>query len=222
MPSYVPRKAWKRYKSILNDFMSHDAARQPVLWLRKPEQLTAFGEDAGIIWEPHIILSLFQYNYIRTWPFNDLGTAGEIDTSNIMMYISKEFLSINGYIDQHGYWDFNWAQDRFIVNGKVYKPGGDTQVAQASEDPLLFLVVMSRTNSEETAAIMEEYVGNQIVVATGLGRLLMDYEGNYVKDLMNNYIQVYQDCCSKDPASLMTSDDAEVGKLLKTKYYAGE
>lgn len=213
MPSYVPRKAWKRYKSILNDFMSHDAARQPVLWLRKPEQLTAFGEDAGIIWEPHIILSLFQYNYIRTWPFNDLGTAGEIDTSNIMMYISKEFLSINGYIDQHGYWDFNWAQDRFIVNGKVYKPGGDTQVAQASEDALMFLLVMSRTNSEESKEILDGYVGDKIVVATGLGSLLMDSNAKYVKDSMNNYIQVWESCCKEQDKTLYTLDNVEVGKL---------
>lgn len=197
----------------MNDFMSHDAARQPVLWLRKPEQLTAFGEDAGIIWEPHIILSLFQYNYIRTWPFNDLGTAGEIDTSNIMMYISKEFLSINGYIDQHGYWDFNWAQDRFIVNGKVYKPGGDTQVAQASEDPLLFLVVMSRTNSEESKEILDGYIGDKIVVATGLGSLLMDSNAKYVKDSMNNYIQVWESCCKEQDKTLYTLDNVEVGKL---------
>jgi len=211
--SLVPKKAWDRYKKILNHFMEYDSGRQPVLWLRKYNQPVAFGEDSGIIWEPNILVALFQYNYIRTWPYNDLTTSGEIDTSNIMMYISRDYLRKNGYIDHHGYWDFNWAQDRFIVNGKVYKPGGDTQVAQASEDALMFLIVMSRTNSEESREILDGYVGDKIVVATGLGSLLMDSNAKYVKDSMNNYIQVWESCCKEQDKTLYTLDNVEVGKL---------
>ena len=34
--------------------------------------------------------------------------------------------------------------DRFIINGIVYKPDGDTQVAQAKDEALVFLVILKR------------------------------------------------------------------------------
>ena len=50
----------------------------------------------------------------------------------------------NGQKIPEGYWDFNWEQDRFVINGIVYKPSGDTQTAQAKDEALVFMVILKR------------------------------------------------------------------------------
>ena len=49
-----------------------------------------------------------------------------------------------GHLTPEGYWDFNWSEDRFVINGITYKPSGDTQVAQAKDEALVFMVILKR------------------------------------------------------------------------------
>ena len=60
------------------------------------------------------------------------------------IYISKSQIEAKGYLTEDGYWQFNWSEDRFIINGICYKPSGDTQVAQAKDEALVFLVILRR------------------------------------------------------------------------------
>ena len=83
--------------------------------------------------------------------------SGELQYDDQVLYISKNQLETLGYLNKYGYWDFNWAEDRFIVNGKVLQPGGDTQVAQAKDEALLFFVILQRMSPEETERILHEY-----------------------------------------------------------------
>ena len=55
----------------------------------------------------------------------------------------KKIVSDNG-VPTDGYWDFNWVEDRFQINGITYRPTGDTQVAQAKDEALIFLVILKR------------------------------------------------------------------------------
>lgn len=146
----IPTAAWDRYKKIVQDFIDVDSGKQPFTWLRHIDQPLLYGEDSGTLYTPIGLEGLFQYNYIKTWPSNGSSIPGEVDTSNVVLYISKQLLEENGYLDKDGYWDFNWSEDRFILNGKVYKPDGDTQVAQASDTPLLFFIILQREDPEET------------------------------------------------------------------------
>lgn len=155
----VTNDAWKRYKAIVNDFLEVDAGKQPVTWLKRFDQMLAYGEDTGNRYQPFFLDGLIQYNYIRTWPSLKETISGELDSINIVLYITKRSLEEAGHLTPDGYWDFDWVQDKFVINGKVYSPAGDTQVAQAHDEALLFFVVLKRETPEETKEILS-YVAN--------------------------------------------------------------
>ena len=155
----VTNDAWKRYKAIVNDFLEVDAGKQPVTWLKRFDQMLAYGEDTGNRYQPFFLDGLIQYNYIRTWPSLKETISGELDSINIVLYITKRSLEEAGHLTPDGYWDFDWVQDKFVINGKVYSPAGDTQVAQAHDEALLFFVVLKRETPEETKEVLS-YVAN--------------------------------------------------------------
>ena len=157
--TYVPDKAWERYKNIINGCIDTDAGKQTFTWLKKLPQMASFGEDSNPVYIPITLEGLFHYNFIKTWANNRLRDtlSGELQYDDQVLYISKNQLETLGYLNEYGYWDFNWAEDRFIVNGKVLQPGGDTQVAQAKDEALLFFVILQRMSPEETERILHEY-----------------------------------------------------------------
>lgn len=181
----VPSLAWDKYKSIINDFIDCDAGKQPFLWLRKIPQLSAFGEDTLSGYIPVKLNGLFQYNYIRTWPANRDSVSGELEGENMVLYISVRLLKENGYIDQYGYPDINWSEDRFIVDGKVYKPDGDTKVAQANDEALLFFVILKREEPQELDQLANQLIYYMEIVEES--KSSVEYpEGKYLKDILTS------------------------------------
>lgn len=150
----ITKGVWDRYKAIVNDFVEVDAGKQPLIWLKRFDQILSYGEDTGNNYEPYFLDGLIQYNYIRTWPSLKETVSGELDGINIVLYVTKRSLEENGHLTPEGYWNFDWAQDKFVINGKVYSPTGDTQVAQAHDEALLFFVVLKRETQEETKKIL--------------------------------------------------------------------
>ena len=157
--AYVSDKSWDRYKRIINNFIDKDAGKQKFIWLRRVNQPSQYAEDSSPVYVPVYLDGLFHYNYIRTWANNRLrdGVSGELQYDDQILYISANQLEEKGYLDEYGYWKFDWAEDRFIVNGKVLQPGGDTQVAQAKDEALLFFVILQRMSPEETEKILATY-----------------------------------------------------------------
>lgn len=141
---FVSNKAWATYKNIIKNFMDHDAGRQSITWMRHIDQIGAFGEDGGDQYTPVQIEALCYYNVFRNWPINKPTAAGELDDENLTIYVTKRQIEKLGYINNEGYWQFNWSEDRFIINGIAYKPSGDTQVAQAKDEALCFIVILKR------------------------------------------------------------------------------
>lgn len=155
--SRVSQVDWDKYKEIVQDFIDEDAGKQPFRWLKKIELMSAFGEDSSPRYNAIPLEGLFHYNYVKTWPSARATTSGELENGNLVLYISARAIKEAGYMDQFGYWDFNWVEDRFILNGKVYKPGGDTQVAQAKDKALLFFVILQREDIEESRSLLKRY-----------------------------------------------------------------
>ena len=141
---YVSNKAWARYKKIVRSFMDIDAGRQVVTWMRHIDQIGAFGEDVGDQYLPVQLEALCYYNVFRNWPINKPTISGELDDENLTIYITKRQIETLGYINSEGYWQLNWSEDRFVINGITYKPSGDTQVAQAKDEALCFIVILKR------------------------------------------------------------------------------
>ena len=75
---------------------------------------------------------------------NKATISGELDDENLSILISKSYIEQIGYLTPEGYWDFNWEQDRFVINGITYKPSGDTQTAQAKDEALVFMIILKR------------------------------------------------------------------------------
>lgn len=188
--SRVPTKEWDKYKSIINDFIDEDAGKQPFVWLRKINQPLAYGEDSGIRYLPVILEGLFQYNYIRTWPANKNTLSGELEGENMVLYISARILRENGYVNEFGYPDLNWSEDRFLLNGKIYKPDGDTQVAQAKDEALLFFIILKREEPQEATQILNSQTGIIQVVKSGTVSE-KDYTGNTLIQVLPNILKRY-------------------------------
>lgn len=186
--SRVPTKEWDKYKSIINDFIDEDAGKQPFVWLRKINQPLAYGEDGGIRYLPVILEGLFQYNYIRTWPANKSTLSGELEGENMVLYISARILRENGYVNEFGYPDLNWSEDRFLLNGKIYKPDGDTQVAQAKDEALLFFIILKREEPQEATQILNSQTGIVQVVKSGTFSE-EDYTGNTLIQVLPNLLK---------------------------------
>lgn len=151
----IPTKAWEKYSQIINEFMENDVGKQKILWLNRIDQMLPYGEDSGNEYDIKPIEGLISYNYIRAWPSHKNTVTGELDGVNEVLYISRDYLNNRGYLTQDGYWDFDWVQDRFIINGKVYIPAGDTEVAQASDKPLLFFLVLKRETPEKSRELID-------------------------------------------------------------------
>ena len=162
----VSNKSWDRYKNHIKAFLDLDAGRQTIVWAKHVDQILSHGEDYTPYYERVDIEALCFYNYFRNWPINESTVAGENDQENLSILISQDYLkNLSGgkyYIDLgDGSYkiDFNWAEDRFIINGRVYRPSGDTQVAQAKDEAIVYMIIL-KLDSNSVIKFIEQDVKN--------------------------------------------------------------
>ena len=139
---YVRNADWDRYKHIVQKFLEDDSGRQTIGWCRNINQMLFMGEDKSPKYHLILIEALCYYNAFRNWPINKATVSGELDDENLVILIPKT--AIQQYLNRHGYLNFNWSEDRFIINGIPYKPDGDTEVAQAKDEPIVFQIILKR------------------------------------------------------------------------------
>ena len=145
----------------------------------------AFGEDVWVKYVPYQLEGLSQYNFIKTWASSGRNSiSGELDNGNLVLYISANLLRENNLLNKYGYWDFNWSEDRFILNGKVYKPSGDTQVAQASDEALLFFIILDREDPQENEDILQSYVSDTTIISSGKQSIIKNTNGRKVYEII--------------------------------------
>lgn len=145
MAFLVNDSIWKKYKHIVQNFIDRDAGLQEVIWLKHIQYPLPFGEDDDENnYERIPLQALINYNAFRTWPLNVGTPSGELDEINCAMLISQKQLVEKGLTNNKGYWTFDAALDRFIINGELYISKGDTQVAQAKDEPIVFQVLLRR------------------------------------------------------------------------------
>lgn len=146
----VSDKAWNRYKKVVQRFMDDDTGLQKVTWLKHIKFPLDFGEDNSLDnYTKHEILALINYDSFRTWPANIGTPLGDLDNINCALLISQSRLQEMGFLDESGYWKFDSVLDRFLINGQMYIPKGDTQVAQAKNNVLAFQIILRRQNDGE-------------------------------------------------------------------------
>lgn len=139
---YVKNRDWDRYKHIVQKFLEDDSGRQSIGWCKHLDQMLPMGEDCYPQYHLIVIESLCYYNAFRNWPINKSTVSGELDDENLVILIPKS--AVKQYLNRDGYFQFNWSEDRFIINGIPYKPDGDTEVAQAKDEPIVFQIILRR------------------------------------------------------------------------------
>ena len=139
---YVKNVDWDRYKHVVQKFLEDDSGRQTIGWCRHIDQMLMMGEDKSPKYTLVLIEALCYYNAFRNWPINKATVSGELDDENLVILIPKS--AVQKYLNDEGYFQFNWSEDRFIINGIPYKPDGDTQVAQAKDEAIVFQIILKR------------------------------------------------------------------------------
>lgn len=147
----ISNKTWKSYKRILTNYVDQDVGLQTVIWLKHIMYPEAFGEDpkGDENYEPIELKALVNYNDFRIWPINKGTPSGELDEMNCAIILSqKQLITLNetreDILNEQLNWVFDQALDRFEINGVRYIAKGDTQTAQAKDQPILFQVVLRR------------------------------------------------------------------------------
>lgn len=150
MGTTISDNVWARYGSIITEFIDNDAGKQTIIWKRAITQPQLFGEDNKGKFYPDLEIDvLLAYNFFRAWPINKATTSGELDNQNCVIWISLERLKKLEMLNEEGYPLIDYALDRFVIKGKVYKSSGDTDVAQAKDKSLLFTIILKREEEGE-------------------------------------------------------------------------
>ena len=115
---YVKNVDWDRYKHVVQKFLEDDSGRQTIGWCRHIDQMLMMGEDKSPKYTLVLIEALCYYNAFRNWPINKATVSGELDDENLVILIPKS--AVQKYLNDEGYFQFNWSEDRFIINGIGY------------------------------------------------------------------------------------------------------
>jgi len=97
---------------------------------------------------------LIAYNIFRVWPMSKETVGGQLDAENIVLILNKKYLEDAGYLNSDGFFAMDPGMDRFIHRGLEYRASGETEVAQAGDQALMFYIVLAR---EETPTGSDKY-----------------------------------------------------------------
>lgn len=137
---------WAAFKKVVNNF--HNEANQAdIIWKRNINRISRVGEDQLIDdYEIITLKGLIQYNDFRTWPITRFTNTGNEDKQSEVLILNIAYLKSLNLLDEQENFIYNADKDRFISKGIEYEDAGSTPVSQASDETLLFYIVLKRTN----------------------------------------------------------------------------
>jgi len=117
-------------------------AQQTITWRRRTSTLQRFKEDDTNKTADVELKCLCNYNYLRSWPITNNKESGEINAQSVQVLFGKQYLKDLGYLDNDGKFIYNQDYDRFILDGTIRKPVGDTGVSQVFDEAVWVSVIM--------------------------------------------------------------------------------
>jgi len=146
---------WQQYRDVVNQ-ASESFNQDVITWRRFTRGMQRYGEDTeGVDQYTDISLNcLIAYNIFRLFPMSKETVGGVLDAENIVLLLNKKYLEDLGYLNADGFFVMDPGKDIFIHRGLEYRAGGETEVAQAGNEPLMFYVILSR---EETLTGTKRY-----------------------------------------------------------------
>jgi len=141
--SFITQEQWSKFNQIQRQYYE-DIAGISVIWrtVIKNVDRWAEGESEETVDIP--VKAIVSFNDFRTWPTNRPTESGTLDKENLYLLLNKLYLGENSWLNNNGYFNFDPVMDRFIVDGILYKPDGDTQVSQIYDTVGYIMVILSR------------------------------------------------------------------------------
>lgn len=136
---------WSTFRQHINA-ASASMFNQLVIWKHLTKKLDIDGDDrAGQeSYTDTNLYGILSYNAWNVLPVSRLNVDGVIDRNGAVLIFNKDYLRGLGLINAAGNFHFDSVKDRFSINGIIFKPMGDTPVAQAYDDPLFQYIILSR------------------------------------------------------------------------------
>ena len=136
---------WTSYQNLIGNDAFDTFFQKDLIWKRANPFLDSNGEDEiGRTFTDITLKCLVDYNDFRTWPINRNSETGELDKQTMVILFSIKYLEGLGYMNANGNLDYSVGEDRFTLDGILYKSMGDTNTAQAQDIPLLAQLVLER------------------------------------------------------------------------------
>jgi len=134
---------WAKFNKILKDF-SEENFNEVLVWKKKIGGISRYGEGDSFQTKSYSVPCLVDYNYYARWPADKTYSTGTVDREDCAVYMHKDKLTELGLLNQAGNANIEIGNDQFEINGVKYLAGGDTDVAQTSGSPQLFLLILKR------------------------------------------------------------------------------
>lgn len=148
----LDQSQWDRFKAIHRDFYDQVAGTE-VIWKRLISNIDRWAEGETDTYEEITLKAIVAFNDFRTWPINMGTVSGTVDKENIYLLLNETYLDELGFLNDNRYFDFNPSLDRFMVNGQIFYPLGDTPVAQTFNSVGYFMIILSREPVETGASL---------------------------------------------------------------------
>lgn len=134
---------WEDFKNLISVDSSDTFGKQTIIWRRLKSSVDRYKEDNSQgTYHDVTLRCLVNYNYMRSWPITNFTEAGELQAQSIQVIFYKKYLKDNGYLTADGKLDYKPDHDRFVLDGIIRKPVGDSSISQAGDESLLYEVIM--------------------------------------------------------------------------------
>lgn len=140
---HMSKKDWDAHVKAINGY-NDDANQETIIFKRAIVTTSRYGEDNNLKYRDIELKGLVQYNYFRSWPVNQATDTGENDKESCMVYFNIEYLKTKNMLNEYNQLLMDPSMDRFIIAGVLYKPSGESQIAQASDKVLMFYIILKR------------------------------------------------------------------------------
>lgn len=149
MPEFIQNGEWDDYRDIINKF-HNDAFQQTITWRKKTNSNNIHGEDTIEKTTDIQLKCLVSYNDYRSWPVTVPSNSGFIDAQSLLIYLNTKYLTDNNFTNANGFLNLDPIRDRFILKGRVYIAMGESDTAQANDDPLLQFLILKREEKKNS------------------------------------------------------------------------
>lgn len=150
----VTAEDWALFNEAMD--LAHESFNQKtILWRRFSQILDNFQEDmAQSTYEDIELKVLIHYNTFRTWPVNFGLPEGDLERTNCVLIINRNYLREQEHLTSEGNFNFGSRHlDQFIIQGIEYRNFGETEASQAYDDGVHLYIILQRQETTSGKAV---------------------------------------------------------------------